>query len=468
MHCKGIPLDYFPKTFRESIEVARGLGVQYVWIDSLCIVQDDKADWEVEAGRMADVYSNAFATIFADRATHSDDGLFQNKKDGDGQRSVRAVEFKDHNSGIAARVLVQTQINSNIANFATDVSELFCLAEQSVSQLTGRGWILQEEALSRRRIHFTETELKWKCASVANCDCGLRTQPDMADPSRNFAILEDPKKGKTSPWTSASWLWQKLIEHYTSRSLTYESDRLIALAGMATKIPRPPKDYLAGMFRDQLDANILWEAKGAPSRCYRTKKYVAPSWSWASVSGKIRFIPLSSDMRWVWKILDAQCSPEGNNSDFGQVASGYLRIRSKVSHVQVEERPQNMRKEIAQEHWDAGDAIWRPRGNEVRYLAIIPAQAIPDASAPPPSRVELDVQSDWDELISGNQSDLRLLCVAITDGYWEGCAAQFGSCLLLKRSLKQENCWERVCYVTVFGTWKSWEPYVADEEVTII
>ncbi|OTB00997.1 hypothetical protein M426DRAFT_14854 [Hypoxylon sp. CI-4A] len=467
-HCKNMPLSNFPKTFREAIEVTRGLGIQYLWIDSLCIIQDEKSDWEAEAGRMADVYSNAFATIFAERGTHSDDGLFQNETDKAVPRSVRILEYDFPGSSAKTRVLAQTRIDSGSANFATDVPELFCQADQSISQLSGRGWILQEECLSRRRIHFTDTELKWKCPTVAVCDCGLPTPPDMADPSINFALSTDPKKRENQPWKTPTWLWQQLVEHYTSRSLTYESDRLVALAGMAAKIPNPSKDYLGGTWRSQLNTSILWKAAGSPARCHRTAEYVAPSWSWASVSGKIRFVPLSKDTRFIWHVLDAKCSPRGRNNVFGQVDSGYLRVRSQVVRVRVEERPQNMRREIAQGQWDSGDATWKIRGDEVHHMTVIPARPAPGIPLPLPTILELDVQSDWDVLTSGNQSEFRLLCVALVDTFWEGYAAERALCLLLMRSPRQDGCWERVCFVFLKGTWKSWEPYVADEEITII
>ncbi|OTA82457.1 hypothetical protein M434DRAFT_37109 [Hypoxylon sp. CO27-5] len=467
-HCKRIPLADFPKTFRDAIEVAWGLGVQYVWIDSICIVQDDTADWEVEAGRMHSVYSCAFATVFADRATHSDDGIFQNEKDRETPRPVRIIDYKDGDSGRSTRILVQTQIDSGAANFATDVTELFCQAGQSKSQLAGRGWILQEECLSRRRIHFTETELIWKCPTVANCDCGLPTPPDMADPGINFAIFENPKRGENQPWKTPTWLWQQLVEHYTSRSLTYETDRLIALAGIATKAYKPHQDYFAGMWRDQLNTSILWKAAGAPSGCYRTAKYVAPSWSWASVSGKIRFIPLSKDTRFIWEVIDAKSYSVGQSGDFGKVSSAYLEVRSKVVHVKLEERPQNMRKEIAQERWDSGDATWKIRGDEVRYLTVMPAQPSPDVPPPLPTVLELDVQSDWDVLTSSSLSNFRLLCIALVDTFWAGYAAERALCLLLKRSPKEQDSWERVCYAFLKGTWESWEPYVLEEEIKIL
>ena len=78
---RDIPLESFPLTFRHAIEVTRSLGVRYLWIDSLCIVQDDVGDWEEEAGRMGYIYDNSYATIFAERAAHCHAGLFQTPED---------------------------------------------------------------------------------------------------------------------------------------------------------------------------------------------------------------------------------------------------------------------------------------------------------------------------------------------------------------------------------------------------
>ncbi|KAI1205046.1 HET-domain-containing protein [Annulohypoxylon truncatum] len=461
-HCKGIPLDEFPRTFREAIEVTRGLGIQYLWIDSICIIQDDEKDWEAEAGRMCDVYSNAFATIFADRARHSDDGLFQNRKDRETPRSVRVIEYKDNDSEPAARVLLQTQINTNIANFATEVRELFCQADQSASQLTGRGWILQEECLSQRRIHFTETELKWKCPTEANCECGLRTLVDLYDPVDNFSNLVDPEKAKKQPWKTPESIWQAIVVDYTSRSLTYETDRIVALAGIAAKVREERQDYLGGLWRKQLNTTIFWKAA---SRCHRTIEYVAPSWSWASVVGKIRFIPRSKEERFIWDVIETECR---QNGDFGRISSAHLKVRSKIVHVQVEERPLDMRKELAQSRWDSGDAEVRPMCDGVKYLTVMPVQRSPECAPPLPTMLGLDVQSDWDILTSGVQSDLRLLCISLTNAFWKFKSVEIAKCLLLRRSPKESSSWERICYVCLKGGWESWKPFAFEEEIIIL
>ncbi|KAK4182259.1 hypothetical protein QBC35DRAFT_468219 [Podospora australis] len=75
-HCRGIPLAIIPATFRNAIIVARHLRIPYIWIDSLCIVQDDRDDWNAESARMGGVYEYAFATLFAERSRNCADGLF--------------------------------------------------------------------------------------------------------------------------------------------------------------------------------------------------------------------------------------------------------------------------------------------------------------------------------------------------------------------------------------------------------
>jgi len=71
-----IPLDHFPKTFREAVEAARRMGINYLWIDSLCIIQDSNGDWLKESVLMYQVYSNAFINIAATGAHAGNKGLF--------------------------------------------------------------------------------------------------------------------------------------------------------------------------------------------------------------------------------------------------------------------------------------------------------------------------------------------------------------------------------------------------------
>lgn len=87
----GIKYAQLPKTLQDAVFLVRNLGFQYLWADCLCIIQDDKADWEHEAARMANVYTNAYLTIAATRASHCGEGFLQERKSKDRQM----VSFAD-------------------------------------------------------------------------------------------------------------------------------------------------------------------------------------------------------------------------------------------------------------------------------------------------------------------------------------------------------------------------------------
>jgi hypothetical protein len=151
-----------PKTFQDAVTVTRSLGIRYLWIDSLCVIQEDKEDWEAECQRMEDVFSSAYCTIAASCASGTTDG-FLKPLSGDRSKNRRCyalngeVESTDKNS-VGDSVFY---ICDAIDNFARDVEK---------GQLSKRGWVFQERALSRRTIHFTETQVYWECGKGIRCE----------------------------------------------------------------------------------------------------------------------------------------------------------------------------------------------------------------------------------------------------------------------------------------------------------
>jgi hypothetical protein len=138
-----------PKTFQDAVHVTRGLGLQRLWIDSLCIVQDDAEDWEAESKLMERVFSSAYCTIAASCATGSSDGFLKPR------RERRCVIMQGPREDKAFCVC------ETIDDFHRDVDQ---------GELNQRGWVLQERALSRRTIYFTETQLYWECGGGVRCE----------------------------------------------------------------------------------------------------------------------------------------------------------------------------------------------------------------------------------------------------------------------------------------------------------
>lgn len=144
---REIPYDRLPKSFQDAVRLTRALQVQYLWIDSLCIIQDNNQDWETEAQKMEDVFSNAYCTIAASSAESSRKGFLGERK----QRDVISI-----------------QTPSGLLHLAEPIDDFSSHVENSV--LNSRVWVFQERALSRRTIHFTTTQTYWECGRGVFCE----------------------------------------------------------------------------------------------------------------------------------------------------------------------------------------------------------------------------------------------------------------------------------------------------------
>lgn len=143
-----IPFDEMPKNFQDAVRATRSLGVTYLWIDSLCIIQEDEADWEVESAKMEEVFSSAYCTIAASSAQSSLEGFL-------GDRAPRAYVTVHPKQG-------------GVLYLAEAIDDFQGHVEQSV--LNSRGWVLQERALSRRTLHFTSIQVYWECGQGIYCE----------------------------------------------------------------------------------------------------------------------------------------------------------------------------------------------------------------------------------------------------------------------------------------------------------
>ena len=145
-HKKGISLQDLPKTFQDAVILTKEIGLRYVWIDSLCIIQDDIKDWINEAAKMADVYQNAYCTIAATGSQGDQEGIFIQRS----KQDVCPLRYSGANNYIAA-----TYIEDDVA----------AMKELHTSPLSTRAWTLQERLLSRRTLHFTRSRVIWECCS---------------------------------------------------------------------------------------------------------------------------------------------------------------------------------------------------------------------------------------------------------------------------------------------------------------
>ncbi|CAO2655587.1 Nn.00g043900.m01.CDS01 [Neocucurbitaria sp. VM-36] len=251
------------KTFRDAIALARHLSIRFMWIDSLCIIQDDKEDWEKESANMASVYRNAYLVITATRAEHGDIGCFSDR-----QEPMFCFDIPQGN-GQKAPVYLRNEVE----HLHFEPSAMYNAKQFRQYPLLARAWCLQERLLATRMVHFAGDELVWECRTRTRCECGELDEHAVRNSSfiRRWTIDRDPKK--------LFDLWHKTVSLYSSLCLTRGSDYLPALSGLAQHIQeRGCGNYIYGIWEENIAADLMWvSALPRP----RTHEWRAPSWSWA-------------------------------------------------------------------------------------------------------------------------------------------------------------------------------------------
>ncbi|KAI8721723.1 HET domain-containing protein [Fusarium sp. LHS14.1] len=275
-----IPWAELSKTFQEAIIFAGLMGVESIWIDSLCIIQNSAEDWSAEAVKMASYYCNSEFTIAATASTDGAGGLYH---------STPLVETAIEIDGFDPKTQTEFHVGARrpLAHLHDALEDRTKIVDRF--PLLSRGWVYQERILSRRFLHFGPREVHWECHQEVNCQCGggkaaLKMNPAGAETSNQALAITEGKL----LFDKIMFLWLEQIENLTSLSFTHISDQLPALSGIATLMrqSQQPGRYLAGLWEEGLLYWLCWATQdfGQP----RTLKET-PSWSWASIQGKVSY-----------------------------------------------------------------------------------------------------------------------------------------------------------------------------------
>ncbi|KAK9779972.1 putative Heterokaryon incompatibility domain-containing protein [Seiridium cardinale] len=337
----GVHVSDLPKTFRDAINLARHLGIPYLWIDSLCICQDDGEDWARESARMIDIYSNAFLVIAANHAASAADGCFNIRPD----RPSCKVDLP----GYAQNVHVQTVYVSDEVDWYG--------GSFPYESLSTRCWALQERILARRLLHYNSRQLYYEC------DSGIFGEDGSWQDSRygESGTLRLPPSETPIDQSGIHELWYYLVGQYGSRKLTRITDRLPAMSGLAKRFAtRIDAQYLAGIWGDELIEGIAWQSLGSRKPAARDQ-YIAPSWSWASYGGTAA-MGIHSPYTSVADVLGWDIQLKHEAYPFGELIGGWLRIRAPVVSL-----------------FTAGDDAWNT-GEWSRRIPVTTAYSKPDDS----------------------------------------------------------------------------------------
>jgi len=323
---QGIQFNALPKTFQEAIIAVKRLDVSYIWIDSLCIIQDSLEDWAKEANRMAGIYSNAYLTLAASKATGPEDGCFSVTP-----RQYLSKEFEViglENKRVST-VYVRKPIN------------------HTVWPLLKRGWVFQERFLSKRVLHFTGEEIVWECREQTLCECShALTAWSPSDSLDSKSALD--RHFSSVLVTQPGDIWRDIIARYTKLNLTFQKDILPALSGLAENfvlyasnitigsfMKLSARDYCAGLWRQNLRIDLLWCVYINTSNS-RPQHWRAPSWSWASTLSSIRYqtlagrrISSTSIAKTYIHVQSVHCTPMVH--PYGELSSGNLTLRGLIT-----------------------------------------------------------------------------------------------------------------------------------------
>ncbi|KAF4973373.1 hypothetical protein FSARC_351 [Fusarium sarcochroum] len=327
----GVNLDELSPTFRDAVQLVHKLGYRYIWIDSLCIFQDSASDWKHEAAMMKDVYGNSFCNISAIRSSNDTSlGLF-------GPRFTEPKLFWPFSVDMEFRIW--GELRPGKWNFWYNS---LLTKDLNSSPLSSRGWVVQERFLARRIIHFTKTQMYWECLDHSRCetdsdgDSGLleteiQTREYKATLQKivKQSTLRDARQTHSAElssfeyeWPTPRGCWRVMVEAYSRCNLTRESDRLIAISGVAKRFEQFYVDdkYLAGLWRNSIHTDLMWESNAFTGAPVRRDVSVAPSWSWASLHGGSITVHTAhqrfgGEPSSLIEFVDARIRSEGQGSD---------------------------------------------------------------------------------------------------------------------------------------------------------
>ncbi|KAF9466144.1 heterokaryon incompatibility protein-domain-containing protein [Collybia nuda] len=373
----GIPYNILPQTIRDAITCTARLGLHYLWIDSLCILQDSIEDKDREIPQMCNIYHDAYFTIIAAAASRVGQGFLRDRAEP--IDSILPFWCPDGRMGTIS------------------VEEEGRTPEGGVEPVDSRAWCYQERLLSPRALIYTTDTLRYRCQAVQNNvgdasfyfppgkNDGLKLPTIMLSDTPTAAPLadEDLKALRDA--------WWEIVAEYTKRRLTESSDKLLAISGVAQLFQRYWKTrYIAGLWEINLSGDLLWKHKRARRSAGEVLipgDYRAPSWSWAAADGAINSGSKLTSENILWTIHKCEAVPATQNEAFGRIVGGVLEVHAILrpvvwdpAEMELYEVPQAPKAKTARPRKghvgyayldDEDDSVNQVAGGKIRGFAVV-------------------------------------------------------------------------------------------------
>jgi hypothetical protein len=301
---------------------------------------------------MSEVYGNSFLTILASTAEHSEQGFLGHR---DPERCL-CTKFCPHPKSPEAWTWIRWPMTEE-------------KWDHSDRKIGHRAWAFQEYSLPPRILEYAPTEMEWHCnqvefgESMAHLDqfithdtykelMWILSLPNVGKPPLNDQVPTHPEFAGQSANISIYNRWYTLVEGYSARELTFETDRLPAISSIARKIQNISDDtYMAGLWRKDLGAGLCWKVRGFGDLC-QPSSYRAPSWSWASLEGSITH-SIPDGHKLSVKLLDFVIIADQNNP-LGEVVSGWIMLSGLIRKLRISQgtvRVESIELDYVVHHW---------------------------------------------------------------------------------------------------------------------
>ena len=286
----GIPI---PKTIADSMRLVGQLGLQYLWVDALCIIQDDAKDQSYQIGKMASVYHSAYLTLVAASGEDSSAGLvgFESSIRSCDQHEVVVLQPSEHNNGLS--------VMNTLKSCPRHCEEWYTRGQEDVdfSKWSKRAWTVQEKALSRRTLVFTKEQVFWNCQKGYFCEESNFEVPHVRlkhfYPSVHRLGIHQLTEKKSDSWQ----VYGDLVQNYMLRDLTYKGDVHAAFQGILDAMESfTNTEFLYGLPLARFELALMWEtfhgvqrreALSTFSMSSLKRPIVFPTWSWMGWIGDI-------------------------------------------------------------------------------------------------------------------------------------------------------------------------------------
>jgi hypothetical protein len=340
-HQQGIDLSHLPSTISDAVRVIEPLGIQFLWVDALCIVQDDEAAKAVELDRMGDIYAGATLVLIAGGNARSADDGFLNPWD-----DIAVVP-----------ICVGTGSEQDGKSVETISTVPACLAQDEISHIESRCWTFQERYLASRTLEFKGSHgVTFSCAektSTYTAGAGSDGADVWIHQEHNLDTRLITRGDDSSNRRDQ---WHTIVAAYAVRRLSFADDRLPAMAGFARTWAAAAEssafageEYLAGLWSSHLVDDLMWRsgvARMSNATKFELSHYRRPGWSWVSVldhddsdlvkSGS--FVTYNQGLRLrlgghddtTATVLGHTVRPANTNAPFGRVLEGTITLRAQV------------------------------------------------------------------------------------------------------------------------------------------